>query len=68
MSGTTKEFDPIEYIENSFLDRKKNGKSDVRPVGDAVKFRKTQLSAPRPRRNKATKGASVLDQELKSLL
>jgi excisionase family DNA binding protein len=65
MPGTTKEFDPIKYIEDSFVDRKPNG----RPAnGEAPKFRKTQLSAPRPRRAKEVPGSSVLDQDLRSLL
>lgn len=66
MAGTTKEFDPIEYIENSFLDRRR-GKRDTASA-DGVKFRKTQLSAPRPRRNKASSAAKVLDDDLKTLL
>ncbi|MES1228176.1 MAG: helix-turn-helix domain-containing protein [Armatimonadota bacterium] len=65
MAGTTKEFDPIEYIENSFVDRKKSGRSTN---GEATKFRKTQLSAPRPRRAKVVPGDSVLDHDLKNLL
>lgn len=65
MPGTTKEFDPIKYIEDSFVDRKPNG----RPAnGESPKFRKTQLSAPRPRRAKEVPGSSVLDQDLRSLL
>lgn len=65
MSGTTKEFDPIEYIENSIIDRKKGGRA---VAGDSTKFRKTQLSAPRPRRSKVATGNSVLDADLKGLL
>ena len=65
MAGTTKEFDPIEYIENSFIDRKKAGRATA---GEPTKFRKTQLSAPRPRRAKVVPGDSVLDQDLKNLL
>lgn len=53
------EFDPLQYIENAFLDRpKKNGKGSGDEGAEegqqskrpAIRFRKTSLSAPRPRR------------------
>lgn len=70
--STTKEFDPLEYIENAFLDHKsgqkesKNGQ--VKTDGKSGKFRKTQLSAPRPRRTKKSAEKPILDTELRDLL
>ncbi|MBS1707421.1 MAG: helix-turn-helix domain-containing protein [Armatimonadetes bacterium] len=69
MSATTKGFDPLEYIESAFLDTKKAGKQTG--SSDAAKpkrFRKTQLSAPRPRRSKQNQPAQVIDKDLKELL
>ncbi|MDI9635134.1 helix-turn-helix domain-containing protein [Kamptonema cortianum] len=72
----TKEFDPLAYIENAFLDKQdtrehKNGSvTEEKPKPAArSKFRKTQLSAPRPRRSKKSDPSkAVLDEGLKSLL
>ncbi len=68
MAGSTKSFDPIEYIESAFLDTKKGagkiGKSPDKPK----RFRKTQLSAPRPRRAKNQPTDHVIDPGLKDLL
>lgn len=59
MKNTAKkqEFDPLQYIENAFLDRPKNNGSGSAGDGEerqrskrSTKFRKTSLSAPRPRR------------------
>ncbi len=72
--STTKEFDPLEYIENAFVDggngtkTSKNGKAKKPVDGDKAKFRKTQLSAPRPRRSKKTVSAPILDSGLTDLL
>ncbi|MCU0316603.1 MAG: helix-turn-helix domain-containing protein [Fimbriimonadaceae bacterium] len=69
--ATTKEFDPLAYIENAFLDRPgkdANGKAERNGHSKAVKFRKTQLSAPRPRRSKDVPSQTVLDPHLKELL
>lgn len=84
------EFDPLEYIENAFLDKRKpEPRLDVtdpsipiptlgaylgneelskakRPTDAAdgrKRFKKTQMSAPRPRRREATAPAAV-DPEL----
>lgn len=50
----TKEFDPIEYIENSFLDKKKASKRDsLELTGSEPKFQRKTMSSPRPRRAKS---------------
>jgi excisionase family DNA binding protein len=71
---TTKEFDPLAYIENAFLDKsgegKKNGKASE-ATGNETKrsrFRKTKLSAPRPRKKAETPASTVLDDDLKVIL
>lgn len=71
--STTKEFDPLEYIESAFLDNEqehkgKNGKANGTVGTGRNKFRKTQLSAPRPRRNKKSTAEPILDVELTTLL
>jgi excisionase family DNA binding protein len=74
MAGT-KQFDPVTYIENAFLDTP-NGKSNRRTRrtkatadNGEVKFRKTSLRAPRPRRAAATTAnVAVLDDDLKTFL
>lgn len=72
--STTKEFDPLEYIESAFVDGedtkgKKNGVSKGKSAGKAgSKFRKTQLSAPRPRKAKKDQAEPILDTELTNLL
>lgn len=83
----TNEFDPLEYIENGFLDTKKSkGKdaaasvtvptikeylgidsSEPAPGEDAApkpKFRKTVMSAPRPRRARAATAERSIDPHL----
>ncbi|MBA4292215.1 hypothetical protein C0431_04530 [bacterium] len=68
----TKEFDPLAYIENAFEDKpKRNGKSTdtAKTPTQANKFRKTKLSAPRPRKSAQVEEAhSVLDEDLKFIL
>ena len=68
MAGSTKSFDPIEYIESAFLDTKKGGKQNGKATEKPKRFRKTQLSAPRPRRSKGEPTEQVIDAELKDLL
>jgi len=72
MAGT-KDFDPLAYIENAFLDRPSKDESKAaraprKPRAQNPKFRKTQLSAPRPRRSKGSEKTEVLDTGLKDLL
>lgn len=82
------EFDPLEYIENAFLDKRKpepkvdvtdaskpmtsigayigrdNGQPEPVVVeGERKRFKKTQMSAPRPRR--AGRRTSKIDPELR---
>ncbi|MEZ5163948.1 MAG: helix-turn-helix domain-containing protein [Fimbriimonadaceae bacterium] len=68
--STTKEFDPLAYIENSFVDTNGKNKSKKRSsqLENTGKFRKTQLSAPRPRRSKKVEETPVLDDDLKDIL
>jgi len=70
----TKEIDPVSYIENAFLDKpvkttrrsKKVAEDDAK--GD-VRFRKTSLRAPRPRRSReAAPQDPVLDNDLREYL
>lgn len=70
------DFDPLAYIENAFLDTNPAGVASItqeRPrrksagKPDRVKFRKTALRAPRPRRTK-TAAPAVVDEDLKRLL
>jgi excisionase family DNA binding protein len=66
-SSNPKGFDPLAYIESAFVDQKpesesgKEKSSNAEPIQVAthaitdtgkIKFKKRQLSAPRPRRNK----------------
>lgn len=72
------EFDPLAYIENAFLDTNPAGVASItqdrpRRKADAaqpgrVKFRKTALRAPRPRRAKGAATKAVVDEDLKRLL
>lgn len=76
MAGT-KEFDPLAYIENAFLDKpakesapkkaKASNGVDTEKNG-TVKFRRTKLSAPRPRRKTNAEPTQVLDAGLTKLL
>jgi excisionase family DNA binding protein len=68
MAGT-KQFDPLAYIEDAFLDQP--GKKKARVVGTengSTKFRRTKLSAPRPRRKTSPVETKVIDPDLKALL
>lgn len=90
----TEAFDPIEYIENAFLDRRKADRvgvleppsrvvieeSAAAPEGPTAtlagelayvdqpqpnkRFRKTNMSAPRPRRSRTTSSEPQIDPEL----
>ncbi|MBL8086834.1 MAG: helix-turn-helix domain-containing protein [Chthonomonas sp.] len=73
-----KEFDPFAYIESAFSDSKVDGsKVAVVPAVDStpsntvdgkVRFRKRQLSAPRPRRAKVEKvGETLINAELEEI-
>lgn len=63
----TKEFDPLAYIESAFLDNQKpdskNGAASAEEK-PKIKFRKRQLSAPRPRRVKQPVAAPAVDPNL----
>ncbi len=86
-----KEFDPLAYIENAFLDVPKspkptklnqeefdvdvptigqylkNGTPDQSKAGSKKRFRKTEMSAPRPRRSKKAHQASSIDPTLQAV-
>lgn len=69
----SKQFDPLAYIESSFVDQPAEKKRGRAPKPKAVaddqpKFRRTKLSAPRPRRKDQPTDAKVIDTELKELL
>lgn len=70
-SGTKKEFDPLAFIENAFLDTphadEANGVAEGKASSNGVKFRKTRLSAPRPRRSKPAEPAAVVDEDIRQL-
>ncbi|MBI5708253.1 MAG: helix-turn-helix domain-containing protein [Armatimonadetes bacterium] len=71
-----KEFDPQSYIDNAFLDKPANGKSPIKGevpnFGEYLagsgrgskRFRKTELSAPRPRRSRKPQTTSVISEDL----
>lgn len=67
---SAKEFDPLAYIEEGWADKNgsaTNGTTRARGASKP-KFRKTQLSAPRPRRAKEVEADPIIDLELKELL
>ncbi len=68
----TKEFDPLAYIENAFEEKPKkatsNGIDKKASTNQTSKFRKTKLSAPRPRKSTITENEPVLDEDLKFIL
>jgi excisionase family DNA binding protein len=73
MAGT-KTLDPLAYIENAFLDRRAEREqrraraaARVKPDVKGSKFRKTKLSAPRPRMAGPTP-RQVIDPKLKELI
>lgn len=86
-----KEFDPLEYIENAFMDKnaKTSGRAGTKTLDVAVpsigqylgssgngrgdgkmpkRFRKTQLSAPRPRRAAEMKKETPIDSSLQAAI
>ncbi len=72
--NTTKEkgFDPLEYIEKGFSDRPMLAQTSEDVTTEAsngkVKFRKRQLSAPRPRKAKVIdEKVEVIDPELEEI-
>lgn len=92
---SSKEFDPLAYIENAFLDTKKektpkngvpNLDVEVPTIGEflgkgekpaktdkavtvqpKVKFKRKQLSAPRPRRSKVQKPGTPINDAIKDV-
>jgi excisionase family DNA binding protein len=74
----SKEFDPLAYIESAFLDKNPGGatKGVAKAalvttriaVPKGVKFRKTALSAPRPRRVKQPVEQPPIDESFRVLL
>jgi len=68
----TKEFDPLAYIENAFEEKPKkattNGVAKNSSSSQGSKFRKTKLSAPRPRKAAVSENEPVLDEDLKFIL
>lgn len=73
-----KNFDPLAYIENAFLDTNPDGVQPVAPskakrkrptkTTAKPKFRKTALQAPRPRRARTASGKVFVDNELHDML
>jgi excisionase family DNA binding protein len=72
MAGS-KQMDPLAYIENAFLDRRaereeKRARAAARAKPEIKgRFRKTKLSAPRPRMA-GTSTRQVMDPKLKELI
>jgi excisionase family DNA binding protein len=71
-----KNFDPMQYIESAFLDRTKETEKDLPSIKKYVagqvklprgKFRKTEMSAPRPRRKSNHVVSNSVDPELQKL-
>jgi len=87
-----KSFDPLEYIENAFLDRRPAGtlvqddelslprlgdyldhegsstnKRTLAPKQPRRKFRRTLLSAPRPRMKEVSSNVVVIDPQLREI-
>lgn len=74
-------FDPIAYIESAFLDvpaapkdgavesepAAKRPKRQTLPNQKRGKFRKTEMSAPRPRRARESAAKNAIDPELRSM-
>lgn len=70
------DFDPIAYIESAFLDTPtakiklpRRPTDPVEPLEDSKqpKFRKTEMSAPRPRRARSKTDDEAIDPELRAL-
>jgi hypothetical protein len=67
----TKEFDPLAYIESAFLDQEgqaKKAEIEAEESDSRLRFRKTALSAPRPRRVSSKPRRAEVDPELADLL
>ncbi len=68
----TTRFDPLAYIENSFLDTQREKEITQKASGDESspkrRFRKTEMSAPRPRRARISAEAQpAIDPELQTV-
>ncbi len=71
--AATRQLDPMAYIESAFLDRlppalvklRRQPKKGEKPKG---RFRKTKLSAPRPRMNGEQQARPVIHAELRELI
>ncbi len=61
--------DPLAYIESAFLDRAPSSESNEKANGvSKTKFRKTDMSAPRPRRVRSTESEdAAMDPELQEI-
>lgn len=74
----SKEFDPLAYIESAFLDNKVEEGSAPPQTGavltkrpkekGGVKYRKTALSAPRPRKIKQQSAEPPIDDSFRAVL
>ena len=71
-----KNFDPLQYIESAFLDRTVEADKDLPSIKKYVsgqvklprgKFRKTEMSAPRPRRKSNHVVSNAVDPELQKV-
>jgi excisionase family DNA binding protein len=76
MTTDYRQFDPLAYIESAFLDTNPQGVGarQAEPAAPRaakakrVRFRKTAMSAPRPRRTKDTPAETPISKEFKELL
>ena len=70
--AATRQLDPLAYIENAFLDRRieREKREDAGRKKPEIKgkFRKTALSAPRPRMKGSKSRADVINPELMELI
>lgn len=64
----SREFDPLAYIENAFLDSSaKTPEPAAETRKPRARFRKTDMSAPRPRRVREEVQGPVIDPELQQV-
>jgi excisionase family DNA binding protein len=76
MMPNSRQFDPLAYIESAFLDTNPQGVGDPQAgqpkakeaKTSAVRFRKTAMSAPRPRRSKESPIETPIGDEFRELL
>lgn len=65
----SKDFDPLAYIESAFLDSKpRKEEQQERRKRTGVRFTKTKLSAPRPRRVTEQAGENIISEDFAKLL